>query len=54
MLVNNAGNFYAGYFEEVSPEQVRAQLETNVFGLEFAQLVPVSRHEGTDSWEVSE
>lgn len=32
VLVNNAGNFYAGYFEEVSPEQVRAQLETNLFG----------------------
>jgi NAD(P)-dependent dehydrogenase (short-subunit alcohol dehydrogenase family) len=32
VLVNNAGNFYAGYFEELSPEQVRAQLETNLFG----------------------
>jgi NAD(P)-dependent dehydrogenase (short-subunit alcohol dehydrogenase family) len=32
VLVNNAGNFYAGYFEETSPEQVRAQIETNLFG----------------------
>ena len=32
VLVNNAANFYAGYFEELSPEQFRAQLETNVFG----------------------
>jgi NAD(P)-dependent dehydrogenase (short-subunit alcohol dehydrogenase family) len=24
VLVNNAGNFYAGYFEEISPEQFRA------------------------------
>lgn len=32
VLVNNAGNFFAGYFEELSPEQVRAQLETNLFG----------------------
>ena len=32
VLVNNAGNFYAGYFEEVSPEQMRAQIETNLFG----------------------
>ncbi len=32
VLVNNAGTFYAGYFEEVSPEQVRTQLETNLFG----------------------
>ena len=32
VLVNNAGNFYAGYFEEISPEQFRAQMETNFFG----------------------
>jgi NAD(P)-dependent dehydrogenase (short-subunit alcohol dehydrogenase family) len=25
VLVNNAGNFYAGFFEELSPEQVRSQ-----------------------------
>ena len=31
-LVNNAGNFYAGYFEEISDAQFRAQMETNVFG----------------------
>jgi NAD(P)-dependent dehydrogenase (short-subunit alcohol dehydrogenase family) len=32
VLVNNAGNFYAGFFEEISPEDFRAQLETNLFG----------------------
>jgi len=32
VLVNNAGNFYAGYFENISPEQLRAQMETNFFG----------------------
>src|SRR4029079_11230765 len=32
VLVNNAGNFYAGYFEEISPDQMRAQIETNLFG----------------------
>jgi NAD(P)-dependent dehydrogenase (short-subunit alcohol dehydrogenase family) len=32
VLVNNAGNFYAGFFEEITPEQFRAQLETNLFG----------------------
>jgi NAD(P)-dependent dehydrogenase (short-subunit alcohol dehydrogenase family) len=32
VLVNNAGVFYAGYFEEISPEQYRAQIETNLFG----------------------
>lgn len=31
-LINNAGNFYAGYFENISPEQMRAQMETNFFG----------------------
>jgi len=32
VLVNNAGNFYAGFFEVVSPAQLRAQMETNFFG----------------------
>lgn len=32
VLANNAGNFYAGFFEELSPEQVRNQLETLLFG----------------------
>jgi NAD(P)-dependent dehydrogenase (short-subunit alcohol dehydrogenase family) len=32
VLVNNAGNFYAGFFEEVSSEHFRAQVETNLFG----------------------
>jgi NAD(P)-dependent dehydrogenase (short-subunit alcohol dehydrogenase family) len=32
VLINNAGNFYAGFFEEVSPEDFRAQVETNLFG----------------------
>jgi NAD(P)-dependent dehydrogenase (short-subunit alcohol dehydrogenase family) len=32
VLVNNAGNYYAGFFEEISPEDFRAQIETNLFG----------------------
>jgi NAD(P)-dependent dehydrogenase (short-subunit alcohol dehydrogenase family) len=32
VLVNNAGNFYAGFFEEISPEDFRAQVETTMFG----------------------
>ena len=32
VLVNNAGNFYAGFFEEMSPDDFRAQVETNLFG----------------------
>ena len=32
VLVNNAGNFYAGFFEEISPAQYRSQMDTNFFG----------------------
>src|SRR5205823_3458938 len=32
VLVNNAGNFYAGFFEELPSEDFRAQIETNLFG----------------------
>ena len=32
VLVNNAGNFQAGFFEELSSDQFRAEMETNFFG----------------------
>src|SRR5829696_9491751 len=32
VLVNNAANFYAGFFEEITPEDFRAQVETSLFG----------------------
>ncbi|MFK0025018.1 SDR family oxidoreductase [Streptomyces sp. NPDC090798] len=32
VLVNNAGNFFAGYFEEITPARMREQIETNLFG----------------------
>src|SRR4051812_33684733 len=32
VLVNNAGNFYAGYFEEFTPEQIEAQLAATLLG----------------------
>jgi NAD(P)-dependent dehydrogenase (short-subunit alcohol dehydrogenase family) len=32
VLVNNAGSFYAGFFEEMAPEDFRAQIETTLFG----------------------
>jgi NAD(P)-dependent dehydrogenase (short-subunit alcohol dehydrogenase family) len=32
VLVNNAGNFIAGFFEEISSDDFRAQVETNLFG----------------------
>src|SRR5438045_3525299 len=31
VLINNAGNFYAGFFEEITAEDFRAQVETNLF-----------------------
>jgi NAD(P)-dependent dehydrogenase (short-subunit alcohol dehydrogenase family) len=31
-LVNNAGTFQAGYFEEISDKAFRAQMDTNFFG----------------------
>jgi NAD(P)-dependent dehydrogenase (short-subunit alcohol dehydrogenase family) len=32
VLVNNAGNFYAGFFEELAPEQIEQQIATNLTG----------------------
>jgi NAD(P)-dependent dehydrogenase (short-subunit alcohol dehydrogenase family) len=32
VLVNNAGNFYAGHFEELAPEQIERQLATSLIG----------------------
>jgi NAD(P)-dependent dehydrogenase (short-subunit alcohol dehydrogenase family) len=32
VVVNNAANFYAGFFEEIAPDDFRAQVETTLFG----------------------
>ena len=32
VVVNNAGNFNAGFFEEITPDDFRAQIETTLFG----------------------
>jgi NAD(P)-dependent dehydrogenase (short-subunit alcohol dehydrogenase family) len=32
VLVNNAASFYAGYFEELTPEQMELQLMTSLIG----------------------
>src|SRR5579862_6916588 len=32
VLVNNAANFYAGFFEELTPEQMERQLSTSLLG----------------------
>jgi NAD(P)-dependent dehydrogenase (short-subunit alcohol dehydrogenase family) len=47
VLVNNAGLFYAGFFEEISLEQMRQQMETNFFGpLNVTRaLLPVMRRQ---------
>jgi len=49
VLVNNAGNFYAGFLEELSPEQVRQQIETLLFGpMNVTRAVlPVMRQQHT-------
>ena len=49
VLVNNAGNFYAGFFEELSSEQVRDQIETLLFGpMNVSRAVlPVMRKQRT-------
>jgi NAD(P)-dependent dehydrogenase (short-subunit alcohol dehydrogenase family) len=45
VLVNNAGNFYAGFFEEIRSQDFRAQVETTLFGpMNVTQAVlPVMR-----------
>jgi NAD(P)-dependent dehydrogenase (short-subunit alcohol dehydrogenase family) len=45
VLVNNAGNFYAGFFEELSPDQMARQLTTSLVGpMNVARAVlPVMR-----------
>src|SRR4051794_24898592 len=47
VLVNNAGNFIAGFFEEITPADFRAQVETNLFGpLNVTRAVlPLLRHQ---------
>lgn len=45
VLVNNAGDFAAGYFEELAPERIERQLATNLLGaMRVARAVlPVMR-----------
>ncbi|QIZ08156.1 SDR family oxidoreductase [Priestia megaterium] len=32
VLVNNAGNFFGGFFEELTPQQIERQINTNLYG----------------------
>jgi NAD(P)-dependent dehydrogenase (short-subunit alcohol dehydrogenase family) len=47
VLVNNAASFYAGYFEELTPEQVDRQLAVSLIGpMNVTRAVlPVMRHQ---------
>lgn len=49
VLVNNAASFYAGYFEELTPEQVELQLATSLLGpMNVTRAVlPVLRKQGS-------
>lgn len=47
VLVNNAASFYAGYFEELTPEQIDRQLAVSLIGpMNVTRAVlPVMRHQ---------
>jgi NAD(P)-dependent dehydrogenase (short-subunit alcohol dehydrogenase family) len=49
VLVNNAANFYAGYFEELTPEQMERQLATSLIGpMNVTRAVlPLMRKQGS-------
>jgi NAD(P)-dependent dehydrogenase (short-subunit alcohol dehydrogenase family) len=49
VLVNNAAGLYAGYFEELTPEQLQRQLTVNLFGpMNVTRAVlPVMRKQGS-------
>ncbi len=48
VLVNNAGYGIAGFFEDLSAEEIRAQMETNFFGVQNAcrEVIPLMRRRG--------
>lgn len=49
VLVNNAASFYAGYFEELTPEQMDRQITTSLIGpMNVTRAVlPVMRKQGS-------
>jgi NAD(P)-dependent dehydrogenase (short-subunit alcohol dehydrogenase family) len=49
VLINNAGNFYAGFFEELTPEQIERSLRTNLIGpMNVSRAVlPIMREQGS-------
>src|SRR6476620_11605695 len=56
VLVNNAANFYGGYFEELTPEQIADQLATGLVGpmnVNRAGLPVMRRQRHGDSVSIS-
>jgi NAD(P)-dependent dehydrogenase (short-subunit alcohol dehydrogenase family) len=49
VLVNNAANFIAGFFEELTQEQIQQQLQTSLIGpmLVTRAVLPVMRKQGS-------
>src|SRR5258706_9193314 len=48
VLVNNAASFYAGYFEELTPEQMDRQLAASLIGpMNVPRAVPASHAQAT-------
>jgi short-subunit dehydrogenase len=45
VLINNAGYGIAGFFEDLSEEEIRAQMETNFFGVQNVcrEVIPMMR-----------
>jgi NAD(P)-dependent dehydrogenase (short-subunit alcohol dehydrogenase family) len=41
VLVNNAASFYAGYFEELTPEQMERQLAASLIGRDALSPAPM-------------
>lgn len=49
VLVNNAGNFYAGFFEELSNSQIEQQIASNLYGpMNVTRaILPIMRKNGS-------
>lgn len=49
VLVNNAANFYAGFFEELTIDQIDRQLKTSLFGpmIVTRAVLPIMRKQGS-------
>lgn len=49
VLVNNAANFYAGYFEELSMAEIEKQVSTSLYGpmIVTRAVLPVMRKQGS-------